>query len=157
MMKIFDRKYRRSYKAGVNACFVILSAILFMSCSSAVRFSSDRGEVGSGRTGSKTGEQVAPGTILYGKASYYGDEFHGRTTANGEIYDRTKISAAHKTLAFGTMVKVKNLTNNREVVVRINDRGPFVSGRIIDLSFAAAKDLDMLKAGVVDVELTVIE
>ncbi|MDX9791155.1 MAG: septal ring lytic transglycosylase RlpA family protein, partial [Candidatus Kapabacteria bacterium] len=103
-----------------------------MSCSSVVRFSSSTDASGEGKTGSKTGETLPAGTVLMGKASYYGNEFHGRTTANGEIYDMYKISAAHKTLAFGTMVKVRNLNNNKEIVVRINDRGPFVPGRIID-------------------------
>ncbi|MBX3042267.1 MAG: septal ring lytic transglycosylase RlpA family protein [Candidatus Kapabacteria bacterium] len=98
-----------------------------------------------------------PGTVLRGKASYYGDEFHGRKTANGEIYDRSKISAAHKTLPFGTIVRVRNLNNNKEIIVRINDRGPFVAGRVIDLSYAAARELDMLRDGVVDVEVTVLE
>ena len=131
--------------------------VILTSCSTSIRFSSAKWEKSDGRTGSSTGEVIAPGTKLIGKASYYGDEFHGRQTANGEIYDRNKISAAHKTLPFGTIVKVKNLRNNREIIVRINDRGPFVAGRIIDLSYSAAKELDMLRDGVIDVELTIME
>ena len=83
-----------------------------------------------------------------GIASYYGGKFIGRPTANGEIFDATKLTAAHKILPFGTMVKVTNLTNHKSVFVRINDRGPFVAGRIIDLSEAAAKKIDMIQAGV---------
>ena len=86
-----------------------------------------------------------------GLASYYADKFNGRKTANGEIFDENKLTAAHKTLPFGTIVKVTNLTNNKTVIVRINDRGPFVSGRIIDLSIAAAKKINLLEAGVVKV------
>jgi rare lipoprotein A len=88
-----------------------------------------------------------------GIASYYGGKFIGRLTANGEIYDANKLTAAHKTLPFGTMVKVTNLKNNKSVIVRINDRGPFVSGRIIDLSEAAAKKIEMLQVGIQKVEI----
>jgi rare lipoprotein A len=93
------------------------------------------------------------GYVREGLASYYAHKFHGRTTANGETYDETKMTAAHRKLAFGTRVRVTNLTNNKSVVVRINDRGPFVDGRIIDLSFAAAKKLDYIKKGVIRVRV----
>ena len=88
-----------------------------------------------------------------GMASYYADKFNGRKTANGEIFDSNKLTAAHKTLPFGAIVKVTNLINNKSVIVRINDRGPFVSGRIIDLSKAAAKKINLLEAGVVKVSV----
>lgn len=88
-----------------------------------------------------------------GKASYYAGQFIGRKTANGEIFRKRKLTAASKTLPFGTKVKVKNLQNGKTVKVRINDRGPFVPGRIIDLSWKAAKKLDMLETGVVPVQL----
>ncbi|WP_113959469.1 septal ring lytic transglycosylase RlpA family protein [Roseimicrobium gellanilyticum] len=91
-----------------------------------------------------------------GKASFYGGKFHGRPTASGERYDQNSLTAAHRTLPMGTRVKVKNLRNGREVVVRINNRGPYVKGRIIDLSSRAAKDLRMTGAGVVPVEMTVL-
>jgi rare lipoprotein A len=74
-----------------------------------------------------------------GRASWYGEQFHGRRTSNGEVYDMYALTAAHKTLPFDTYVKVRNLDNDRSVVVKINDRGPFVSGRVIDLSYTAAK------------------
>jgi rare lipoprotein A len=89
-----------------------------------------------------------------GKASYYGNEFDGRKTANGEIFRQNKLTAAHRTLPFGTMVTVKNLANGRTVTVRITDRGPFAGGRIIDLSRAAAQAIDMIKQGVVAVEIS---
>jgi rare lipoprotein A len=90
-----------------------------------------------------------------GEASYYGREAHGKATASGEKFNMNAYTAAHKTLPFGTKVRVTNLTNNKSVVVRINDRGPFVAGRIIDLSYAAAKKIKMLDAGITDVELVV--
>ncbi|MCL2792779.1 MAG: septal ring lytic transglycosylase RlpA family protein [Spirochaetaceae bacterium] len=92
-----------------------------------------------------------------GYASWYGGKFHGRRTANGEIYNMHQLTAAHKTLPFDTIVKVKNLENGKTTVVRINDRGPFIEGRIIDLSYAAAKEIGMVEAGIVKVALEIIE
>lgn len=90
-----------------------------------------------------------------GQASFYGagDGFNGKKTANGETFNKNKLTAAHKTLPFGTIVKVTNLSNGQSVKVRINDRGPFVKGRIIDLSEKAAKKIDMRTKGVADVRL----
>jgi rare lipoprotein A len=88
-----------------------------------------------------------------GKASYYADKFDGRTTSNGETFRQSKRTAAHRTIPFGTKVLVKNLKNGKTVKVRINDRGPFVKGRMIDLSKKAAKRLDMVNAGVAEVEI----
>lgn len=95
----------------------------------------------------------APKITQTGKASYYADKFNGRRTANGEIFRQRKKTAASKTLPFGTIVKVKNLSNGRTVKVRINDRGPFVEGRIIDLSKKAAKKIGMIRAGVQPVQI----
>ena len=91
-----------------------------------------------------------------GKASWYGPKYHGRKTACGEIFDMHKISAAHKKLPLGSVVKVTNLKNGKTLIVRVNDRGPYIRGRIIDLSFAAAKKLDMLEDGVVKVRVELI-
>ncbi|MFW6262175.1 MAG: septal ring lytic transglycosylase RlpA family protein [Spirochaetota bacterium] len=91
-----------------------------------------------------------------GGASWYAGKFQGRTTANGEVFDTNELTAAHKTLPFGTVVRVTNLKNGLDVEVRINDRGPFVEGRIIDLSRAAADAIDMTADGVVPVSLTVV-
>jgi len=91
-----------------------------------------------------------------GKASWYGAKFHGRPTSSGEIYDMYKVSAAHKTLPLGTYVKVLNLSNNRKSIVRINDRGPFVKGRIIDLSYAGAKEIGLVGLGVAEVEIVAL-
>lgn len=92
-----------------------------------------------------------------GEASWYGGKFQGRLTANGERFDTNMLTAAHKTLPFNTIVEVKNLGNDKIVHVRINDRGPFVEGRIIDLSRAAASKLDMVGTGVAKVEVRIIE
>ncbi len=91
-----------------------------------------------------------------GIASFYADKFVGRTTASGEKYKHNKLTAAHKTLPFGTKVKVTNLSNKKSVVVIINDRGPFVKGRIIDLSKSAAKKLDFINQGITKVKIKVL-
>ncbi len=95
----------------------------------------------------------AQGFNQRGRASWYGRDFHGKKTANGEIYNMYAVTAAHKTLPFGTYVSVRNLENNRKIEVRINDRGPFVRGRIIDLSYTAAKKLGIVGPGTADVEI----
>jgi rare lipoprotein A len=91
-----------------------------------------------------------------GKASWYGVPFHGRRASNGEIYDMNKMTAAHRTLPFDTVVRVTNLSNGKSAVVRITDRGPFVDNRIIDLSMAAAREIDSLGPGVVPVRLEIV-
>ena len=91
-----------------------------------------------------------------GMASFYNDKFEGRTTASGEVFSQSKLTAAHRTLPFKTKVKVTNLANKRSVVVIINDRGPFVEGRILDLSRKAATKLDFIDNGVAKVKLEVI-
>ncbi len=92
-----------------------------------------------------------------GKASYYANKFQGRKTASGERYDRAKRTAAHRKLPFGTNVKVTNVKNGKSVIVRVNDRGPFVRGRIIDLSRSAFRSIARLEAGVIDVRIEVVE
>jgi rare lipoprotein A len=99
---------------------------------------------------------VSIGEEFNGIASWYGPDFHGKKTANGENYDMNADTAAHKTLPMNTMVRVTNLNNSKSVVVRINDRGPFVDGRIIDLSYAAGKSVGIDKTGTAPVKLTVL-
>jgi rare lipoprotein A len=103
--------------------------------------------------------RVMPGSADYqerGVASWYGTKFHGNLTSNREVYDMYAMTAAHKTLPLPTYVRVRNLRNNREIVVRVNDRGPFVHNRIIDLSYSAAMKLDMIRDGTSLVEVTAI-
>jgi rare lipoprotein A len=102
---------------------------------------------------SQTLAHVGP---IIGTASWYGPGFHGRTTANGERYNMNAMTAAHKTLRFGTKVKVTNTTNGQSVVVRINDRGPFVGSRVIDLSRSAASAIDMIGPGTAKVTIEVL-
>ncbi len=98
----------------------------------------------------------ATGFYEVGVASWYGPGFQGRTTANGELYDMFSFTAAHKTLPFGTVVRVVDLATGKSVVVRINDRGPFVPGRIIDLSYAAALELGIIERGTAKVGLIIL-
>jgi len=97
-----------------------------------------------------------PVAVERGDASYYASDFQGRKTASGEVFDMHQLTAAHRTLPMGTRVRVVNLDNGREVVVRINDRGPFARGRVIDLSYAAATELDMIGPGVAPVRLEIL-
>ncbi|MDX1911260.1 MAG: septal ring lytic transglycosylase RlpA family protein [Saprospiraceae bacterium] len=93
----------------------------------------------------------------YGKAGYYADSLHGRKTASGEKYDKFDFTCAHKTLAFGTKIRVTRLDNKKSVVVRVNDRGPFVEGYVTDLSRAAAEEIGLIKIGVTRVKIEVVE
>lgn len=103
------------------------------------------------RPPTKVGKKFEVGT-----ASWYGPKFHGKRTANGEVYDMFELTAAHKKLPFGTVVEVRSLETGKSVTVRINDRGPFVRGRIIDLSRAAADAIDMIGPGTAEVELYLV-
>ena len=122
--------------SGLQACVLLGALALLGGCST----------LGGGSGSSETG-----------KASYYGDRHHGLRTASGERFDQNALTAAHRTLPFGTRVRVTNLNNERSVVLRINDRGPFVRGRVIDVSRAAAVRLDMLRAGVVPVRVETLD
>ncbi len=102
-------------------------------------------------------DESARAVIGRGIASWYGLPFHGRRTASGERFDMTEFTAAHPSLPFGTLVKVRSLVNGRSIVVRINDRGPHVPGRIIDLSHAAAQALGLLRRGTKRVELSTVD
>jgi rare lipoprotein A len=92
-----------------------------------------------------------------GTASYYGKGFHGRRAANGEIFDMNAMTAAHRSLPFGTRLQVTNMKNGRSVVVRIQDRGPYIKGRVLDLSYGAARALDMVESGIVKVSYAEVE
>ena len=100
-------------------------------------------------------KRISTGYIERGDASWYGRQFHGRKTSNGDIYDMFAMTAAHKTLPLPTYVRVHNLLNSKTIIVRVNDRGPFLGGRILDLSYMAALKLDMIKDGAVPIKLEV--
>ena len=141
-----------SIRLGSLACLVFL-------CISCGRKDVDRqGRIKLRGESTVSLEGKREGALLQtGAASWYGRPYHGRRTANGEIYDMRKMTAAHKTLPFGSIVRVVNKQNGKSVQVRINDRGPFIRGRIIDLSREAARRLDMELAGVSEVALYLAE
>lgn len=124
--------------------FITIVLSIFVACTTTIRFSSDA-EYG------KINEEknVSTGKVFNGKASYYATKFHGKRTSSGEIFDMYKKTAAHKTLPFGTKLKVTNLNNRKTTIVKVNDRGPFKPGRSLDLSYGAAIELDMLNDGVI--------
>jgi rare lipoprotein A len=134
---------------------IILIAVLFLiGCSGTQRFGKTDSNTGYQKNKEKDSQALE---IVEGVASYYSDEYHGRTTANGETYDMYAMTAAHKTYPFNTNVRVTNLANGRSVILRINDRMPDFKGRIIDVSLKAAKELGMIISGIADVELEVLE
>lgn len=121
--------------------------LILSGCSSAPRFLSN----------SDSGHGPNLSHQLSGFASYYGVEFNGRKTANGETFDMNDLTAAHRTLPFNTKLKVRNLTNDQEVVVRVNDRGPFKKDRVIDLSLEAARRIGLVATGTAPVALEILE
>ena len=96
------------------------------------------------------------GVYQIGVSSYYGKKFHGRPTANGEKFDMYALTAAHRTLSFGTKIRVTNLENGKRAIVRVNDRGPFVAGRVLDISYAAAREIDMIGTGTAMVKIEIV-
>jgi rare lipoprotein A len=128
---------------------LVFVALIFIVCTGTAKFTSERHSKGKSRGKIEK--------VQFGIASFYGEKFHGRKTASGEIFDMNKLTAAHPSLPFGTIVKVTNLKNNKSVVVRINDRGPFAKNRIIDLSYEAARRLDFIKDGTTAVKIEVIK
>ena len=134
---------------------------LLCSCSPSPRYTVDRikKEKSSEKLTAISPEEIVkppPGTKMRGLASFYAHDFHNKRTANGEIYDMNGLTAAHRTLQFNTWLEVTNLSNGRTVIVRVNDRGPFIEDRIIDLSQGAAKELRMEETGVQEVEIEIL-
>lgn len=129
------------------------ASMLLIGCVSAPRFTMSKDTI------PQTIESSSGSLALTeeGIASYYADDFHGRKTSNGEIFDMNGMTAAHRTLPFNTKVQVTNLQSGKSVIVRINDRGPFKDDRIIDLSLAAAKAVEMIGTGTARVRLQVVE
>ncbi len=148
---------------------VIVLCTVVMGCVSTPRFAEkDSGGRSSSAekhadTSSKNEQPaLAPATgkillTLEGVVSYYAKDFHGKETSNGETFNMNDLTCAHRTFPFGTKVKVTNLENGRSVVVRVNDRGPFVEGRIMDLSLAAAKQIDLIASGTTKARLDVLQ
>lgn len=132
--------------------------LLLPSCTPTVRFASNKSSPKTENLSKNTKVDIPKTPAQFrGLASYYHDKFEGRKTANGEIFNQKLYTAAHKELPFGTLVKVTRISNGKSVIVRINDRGPFVAGRIIDLSYIAAMELDLIKDGVAEVIVEVLD
>lgn len=143
-------------KPAFNILLFIVMILISFACSPAVRFTEKTGTTEI-NTGTNEPTTAVAGQTFRGIASYYADKFHGRKTSSGELFDMNGFTAAHRTLPFGTEVKVTNLKNGKSVIVKINDRGPFKEERIIDLSRAAAESIDMLDDGTAEVEIKVLE
>jgi rare lipoprotein A len=147
----------------LSAACVIAGALLLAGCAASPRFAGRGDRSAAGTTAAPAPVRSIPPPngrsllTLEGVASYYAHDFNGRLTSNGETYDMNGMTAAHRTFPFGTKICVTNLENGRSAVVRVNDRGPFHEGRLIDLSLGAAKDLDVVKHGTARVRLEVIE
>ncbi len=131
--------------------FVFIGILFILNCSPSVRYGTKEDQ-----PVLKSQINFRPAEIIEGRASYYGKKFHGRKTANGEIFDMYQKTAAHRELPFDTILKVTNKANQRSVIVRINDRGPFKTDRIIDLSYGAARDIDMIGEGVAEVSIEIL-
>jgi len=148
---------------------IIVVCSLLLACSSSPRFARNGGgnngssssrEEPRGSTASSGTARPSSGKVLLtleGISSYYADAFHGKLTSNGETFNMNDVTAAHRTFPFGTKIKVTNLDNQRIVVVRVNDRGPYVDGRIIDLSLGAAKVIGLIQSGTARVRLEVLQ
>ncbi len=141
---------RAARNRGLSIRFVLLAGLV-LGALSTTGCGHDEGPVTS-----PSGRAARPGQTETGMASWYGPDYHGRQTASGERYNMFEYTAAHRTLPFGTKLKVKNLENGREVSVIVNDRGPFVKGRILDVSYVAARDLDMTRNGTAKVRIEVL-
>ena len=142
--------------------YTIIISSTFFNCSNAPRYyKSDNTNVNRpSKKVSKYGkEKKSKGhrKIIKGISSFYAEDFHGKLTANGEVYDMYGLTAAHKTMPLNTICRVTNLENNKSLILRINDRGPYIKGRILDCSYGAAKKLDFINQGTTKVKIEVIE
>tara|TARA_Y100000768_G_scaffold252558_1_gene191880 strand:+ start:1074 stop:1547 length:474 start_codon:yes stop_codon:yes gene_type:complete len=141
--------------------FILLLFFLIESCSPAPRYSSDsKNNVSSSKQTVKKNKKKTFNKnkkTFTGVSSYYGAKFHGKLTANGEVYDMYGVTAAHKEIPLNTVARVTNLDNGKSLILRINDRGPYIDGRILDCSYGAAKKLDFLTQGTANVKIDVIE
>tara|TARA_B100002052_G_C15670510_1_gene501525 strand:- start:112 stop:582 length:471 start_codon:yes stop_codon:yes gene_type:complete len=139
---------------------VYIALFILYSCSPSPRYNSDsiKNEKQNLSTGKKNKIKFNKKKTVYkGVSSYYGPKFHGKLTANGEVYDMYGITAAHKEIPFNTVARVTNLDNGKSLILRINDRGPYIDGRILDCSYGAAKKLDFINQGTANVKIEVIE
>ena len=141
--------------------FVLIFLMILIGCSNSPRYRTGpvktSGKKSISTPSLKTKSNVEHRKVMKGVSSFYAEDFHGKLTANGEVYDMYGLTAAHKTLPLNTIVRVTNLVNNKSLILRINDRGPYIKGRILDCSYGAAKKLDFIVQGTTDVKIEVIE
>lgn len=160
-MSIKSIKYSRHFfnrKNVWNFCLFLIVSLFLSSCASSPRFTKERyAEPKFNPSKSAANNRSGKATMYTGIASYYGHDFHGKKTANGEIFDMHQLTAAHRSFPFNTKVRVTNLDNAKSCIVRVNDRGPFKLERIMDVSLGAAEALDMMKTGTANVQLEVVE
>tara|TARA_B100001179_G_scaffold35565_1_gene22452 strand:- start:1221 stop:1676 length:456 start_codon:yes stop_codon:yes gene_type:complete len=140
----------------MNRYLLLALCLLFADCTNAPRYGNSVGtRKKSNPKNLKTAKRIPK--VITGVSSFYGSDFHGKLTANGEVFDMYGLTAAHKTLPLNTIVRVTNLANNKSLILRINDRGPYIKGRILDCSYGAAKKLDFLLQGTTKVRIEIIE
>lgn len=144
-------KKNKAVLIGRNLIFATGLLAYLTSCAPSVRYSAEEE-----KPVLRSEATYSLSRLIEGKASYYGKEFNGRRTANGEVFDMYEKTAAHRDIPFDSILRVTNKKNNRSVVVRVNDRGPFKAGRILDLSYAAARAIGMIADGVADVTIEII-
>lgn len=144
----------------VKAIYVFIFLFCLYSCSPSPRYTS--GSIKDKKQSSNISKKGKnkfnkDKTVYEGVASYYGPNFHGKLTANGEVFDMYGVTAAHKEIPFNTVARVTNLDNQKSLILRINDRGPYIDGRILDCSYGAAKKLDFIDIGTTNVKIEVLE
>ncbi len=151
---------------GIRFTAILVIILLFGACTSNPRYRAGGQSIRQSSSGNKSTAVSANNSdhkkfgyesVQYGLASYYGPKFHGKITANGEIFDMYKVSAAHKYLPIGSIVKVTNLDNRKILLIRVNDRGPYIPGRILDCSYKAADLLGFVNNGTANIKLEVLE
>ncbi|MFA6467451.1 MAG: septal ring lytic transglycosylase RlpA family protein [Bacteroidota bacterium] len=153
-----DSRLRLVQRQVWNFFLSVFLGVIITSCASSPRFTKDRfSEPRVSSTKPAASSTNGKATTYKGIASYYAHDFHGKKTANGEIFDMHGLTAAHRSFPFNTKVKVTNNDNGRACIIRVNDRGPFKLERIMDLSLGAAEALDMMKTGTANVTLEVLE
>lgn len=153
-----NKKYTFVKESLWNVLCIVVFLLFISSCASSPRFTKDRfSEPKVNPSKSPSGNSKGKPTSYQGIASFYADDFHGKKTANGEVFDMHQLTAAHRSFPFNTKVRVTNLDNGKSCIVRVNDRGPFKLERIMDLSLGAAEVLDMKKTGTANVSLEVLE
>ena len=147
-----------------NTYLLIFLLVFLCDCASAPRYTTGSTHLSTKSKASNTSNNktsksnnVKHRKVMNGVSSFYAEDFHGKLTANGEVYDMYGLTAAHKTLPLNTVCRVTNLANNKSLILRINDRGPYVQGRILDCSYGAAKKLDFINQGTTNVKIEVME